>query len=250
MKELLMKRCFACVLPALASLMVACATPPSTELELGESTTADSPLSVRASASTHDALRIASWSVSGAGDARTFVGLDDAAAPIATLSIQPEDVERGARLLVEVDTQATRETLTLTADGVVISGGSARAVALADALYGDLQAFAASGVAHPSDPPMSADGESIGAASEALTYSCGSTIAQGDWVRCGTLFLGETLICITNNTSVLGSAYVDWFGLEFGVRPRSSTCFYRWFWGADVYVQNWSGSGAALTVSH
>ncbi|XYH95456.1 hypothetical protein ACMHYB_47895 [Sorangium sp. So ce1128] len=250
MKELLMKRRLLCVLPALTSLMIACETPSSTELESGESTTADSPLSIRASASTHDALRIASWSVSGTGDARTFVALDDAAAPVATLAIQPEDLERGARLLVEVDTEATRETLTMTADGVVTGGGSARAVALANALYGDLKAFSASGVAHPPEPLTSADGEQIGAASDALTFSCGQTILPGHSVRCGTTFLGETSICIVNNTNAFGVVYVDWFGQYFGVYAHDRTCFYRWFWGADVYVYNESGPGVALTVSH
>ncbi|KYF84420.1 hypothetical protein BE17_02370 [Sorangium cellulosum] len=252
MKELLMKTRLLYVLPALTSLMFACATPPSTELEIEEATTADSPLSVRASASTHDALRIASWSVSGTGDARTFVGLDDAEAPVATLTIQPESVERGTRLLVEVDTEATREALTLTADGVVTGGGSARAVALANALYGDLKAFNASGAARPSESVTSADGEQIGAASDALglTYPCGATIYPGDWVRCGTLFLGETMICITNNTGAHGIAYVDWFKQNFGVYPYDRTCSWRWFWGADVYVNNKSAPGVALTVSH
>ncbi|WP_437304377.1 hypothetical protein [Sorangium sp. So ce388] len=238
------------VLPALTSLMIACATPSSTELEIEESTTADSPLSVRASASTHDSLRIASWSVSGTGDARTFVALDDAEAPVATLTIQPESVARGARLLVEVDTEATRETLTLTADGVVTGGGSARAVALANALYGDLKAFSASGAAQPPEPVTSADGEQIGAASDALTYPCGATILPGDWVRCGTVFVGESKICITNNTDADGVAYVDWLGQHVGVYPRHRTCFAHWFWGVDVYVYNASRPGVALTVSH
>ncbi|HTN89666.1 MAG TPA: hypothetical protein VL242_38575 [Sorangium sp.] len=238
------------VLPALTSLMIACATPSSTELEIEEATTADSPLSVRASASTHEALHIASWSVSGTGDARTFVGLDDAEAPVATLTIQPESLERGARLLVEVDTEAAREALTLTADGAVTGGGSARAVALASALYGDLKAFDASGRAQPPEPVTSADGEQIGAASDALTYPCGATIYRGDWVRCGTVFIGETYICITNNTGSPGIAYVDWFKQDFGVYPYDRTCAWRWFWGADVYVKNNSAPGVALTVSH
>ncbi|WP_438020421.1 hypothetical protein WMF18_15690 [Sorangium sp. So ce315] len=250
MKELLMKTRLIHVLPALTSLIIACAAPSSTELQIDESATAGSPLSVRASASTHEALRIASWSVSGTGDARTFVGLDDAEAPVATLTIQPERHERGARLLVEVDTEATSETLTLTADGAVTGGGSARAVALASALYGDLKAFDASGGARPSDPLTSADGEQIGTATDALTYSCGATINRGDWVRCGTVFLGETSICITNNTGSHGIAYVDWFKQDFGVYPYDRTCAYRWFWGADVYVNNKSAPGVALTVSH
>ncbi|WP_437753584.1 hypothetical protein [Sorangium sp. So ce1389] len=238
------------VLPALTSLMIACATPSSPELEIEEATTADSPLSVRASASTHDALRIASWSVSGTGDARTFVGLDDAEAPVATVTIQPESLERGARLLVEVDTEATREALTLTADGVVTGGGSARAVALANALYGDLKAFDASGAARPSDPLASADGEQIGAASEALTFSCGATIYPGDVVRCGTYFLGETKICIVNNTGALGSAYMNRVEQYFGVYPYNRTCVYQWFWGEPVSVENTSAPGIPLTVSH
>ena len=241
------------VLPALTSLMIACATPSSTELEIEEATTADSPLSVRASASTHEALHIASWSVSGTGDARTFVGLDDAEAPVATLTIQPESLERGARLLVEVDTEATREALTLTADGAVTGGGSARAVALASALYGDLKAFSASGAARPPEPVTSAEGEQIGAASDALTFSCGQTIYPGDVVRCGTVLFGESKICIVNNTNAFGVAYVEWFGWGgqyFGVYPHDRTCFYRWFWGADVYVYNVSDPGVALTVSH
>ncbi|XXY53263.1 hypothetical protein WME91_19220 [Sorangium sp. So ce269] len=238
------------VLPALTSLMIACATPSSTELEIEEATTADSPLSVRASASTHEALRIASWSVSGTGDARTFVGLDDAAAPVATLTIQPESLERGARLLVEVDTEATREALTLTADGAVTGGGSARAVALASALYGDLKAFDASGGARPSEPLTSADGEQIGAASEALTFSCGATIYRGDVVRCGTYFLGETKICIVNKTNTLGSAYMNRVEQYFGVYPYNRTCVYQWFWGEPVSVENTSDPDVPLTVSH
>jgi len=245
-----MKRFLLCVLPALTSLMIACEAPSSTELEGVESTTAGSPASIRASASTHDALRIASWSVSGTGDARTFAALDDAEAPVATLTMQPESLEQGAKLLVEVDMQATRETLTLTADGVVTGGGSARAVALASALYGDLKAFSASEAARPPEPPTSAEGEQIGVASDALTYSCGRTIYPGDSVRCGTLFLGETSICIVNNTGVPGAAYVDWFRQNFGVYAYDRTCFYRWFWGADVYVTNRSAPGVALTVSH
>ncbi|WP_433936498.1 hypothetical protein AB3662_17635 [Sorangium cellulosum] len=238
------------VLPALTSLMIACAAPSSTELQIEEATTADSPLSVRASASTHEALGIASWSVSGTGDARTFVALDDVEAPVATLTIQPESLEQGARLLVEVDTEATSETLTLTADGAVTGGGSARAVALANALYGDLKAFSASGAGQPAEPMTSADGEQLGTASDALTYPCGATIYPGDWVRCGTLFLGETMICITNNTGAHGIAYVDWFKQDFGVYPYDRTCAWRWFWGADVYVNNKSAPGVALTVSH
>lgn len=238
------------VLPALTSLIVACAAPSSTELQIDESTTADSPLSVRASASTHEALRIASWSVSGTGDARTFVGLDDAEAPVATLTMQPESHERGARLLVEVDTQASRESLILTADGAVTGDGSARAVALASALYGDLKAFDASAGARPSDSLTSAGGEQIGTATDALTYSCGATIYPGHWVRCGTVFLGETSICITNNTGAHGVAYIDWFGQNFGIYPYNRTCAWRWFWGADVYVQNVSAPGVPLTVSH
>ncbi|WP_437291121.1 hypothetical protein [Sorangium sp. So ce406] len=238
------------VLPALSSLMIACAAPSSTELQIDESTTADSPLSVRASASTHDALRIASWSVSGTGDARTFVGLDDAEEPVATLTIQPESLERGARLLVEVDTQESRETLTLTADGAVNGDGSARAVALANALYGDLKAFSASGAAQPREPLTSADGEQIGAASDALTFACGTTINTGHDVRCGTDFWGENSICIVNNTGSLGRAFVDYFGRYVGVYPHSQTCFRRWYWGVDVYVYNDSDPGVALTVSH
>ncbi|WP_437985158.1 hypothetical protein [Sorangium sp. So ce117] len=245
-----MKRFLLCVLPALTSLMIACEAPSSTELEGVESTTAGSPTSIRASASTHDALRIASWSVSGTGDARTFAALDDAEAPVATLTIQPENLEEDAKLLVEVDMQATRETLTLTADGVVTSGGSARAVALANALYGDLKAFSASKAARPPEPPTSADGEQIGAASEALTYLCNNTISPGNWVRCGTVFLGESRICITNNTDWFGTAYLDWFKQSVGVYAHDQTCFRRWFWGADVSVYNNSASGVALTVSH
>ncbi|WP_438029912.1 hypothetical protein [Sorangium sp. So ce233] len=250
MKELLMKTRLLYVLPALTSLMIACAAPSSTELEIDESTTADSPLSVRASASTHDALRIASWSVSGTGDARTFVGLDDAEAPVATLTIQPESLERGARLLVEVDTEATSETLTLTADGAVTGGGSARAVALANALYGDLKAFSASGAAQPPEPVTSADGEQIGAASDALIFLCGETIYPGDVARCGTNFLGESKICITNHTGTFGAAYVDWLGRNVGVYPYHRTCFAGWFFGVNVFVYNVSSPGVALTVSH
>ncbi|WP_437785620.1 hypothetical protein [Sorangium sp. So ce1097] len=250
MKELLMKTRLLHVLPALTSLIIACAAPSSTELQIDESTTADSPLSVRASASTHDALRIASWSVSGTGDARTFVGLDDAEEPVATLTMQPESLERGARLLVEVDTQDSREALTLTADGAVTGGGSARAVALASALYGDLKAFDASGGARPSDPLTSAGGEQIGAASEALTFSCGATIYKGDVVRCGTYLLGETKICIVNNTNTLGTAYMNRVEEYFGVYPYNRTCVYQWFWGNPVSVENTSDPDIPLTVSH
>ncbi|WP_433936495.1 hypothetical protein AB3662_17620 [Sorangium cellulosum] len=249
MKELLMKTRLLYVLPALTSLMIACATPSSTELEIEEATTADSPLSVRASASTHEALRIASWSVSGTGDARTFVGLDDAEAPVATLTIQPESVERGARLLVEVDTEATSEALTLTADGVVTGGGSARAVALANALYGDLKEFSASGGAQPPEPVTPAHGEQIGAASDALTYSCGATILPGNRVRCGTVLIGLTRICITNNTGSYGRASMDFVG-EFDIYPYNRSCVDGWFLGFDVYVENKSARGVALTVSH
>ncbi|WP_437304378.1 hypothetical protein [Sorangium sp. So ce388] len=250
LKELLMKTRLLYVLPALTSLMIACATPSSTELEIDGSTTTDSPLSVRASASTHDSLRIVSWSVSGTGDARTFVALDDAEAPVATLTIQPESVEQGARLLVEVDTEATRETLTLTADGAVTGGGSARAVALANALYGDLKAFSASGAAQPPEPATSADGEQIGAASDALIFLCGETIWPGNVVRCGTMWLGETKICIVNDTNALGVAYMNRVEQYFSVYPHDRICVSKWFWGEPVSVQNTSNQGVALTVSH
>ncbi|HTN91347.1 MAG TPA: hypothetical protein VL242_47080, partial [Sorangium sp.] len=135
------------------------------------------------------------------------------------------------------------------ADGAVAGGGSARAVALASALYGDLKAFDASGRAQPPEPVTSADGEQIGAASDALTYSCGATILPWNSVRCGTVFIGVSKICITNNTGSFGRVYADFFG-EFDVYPYSRTCGSGWFLGADIYVENRSASGVALTVSH
>ena len=83
-------------------------------------------------------------------------------------------------------------------------------------------------------PPGEARPEPFGA-----VYGCGSWIGYGDWVLCGTVFLGESTLRIYNPNGFTAYAKVSYVGETAVAIPPGQTFFLvRWFWGQNLWVQN------------
>lgn len=223
---------------------------PSGATSPGEEAWTHSSLSVPASEHTNATLGIASWTVSGAGESRTIEALDSSSTTMATLELLPEYLDDRSQLAASVTVGDAAESVTVSSEGVVEGNASKVAVSLVNAMYADLKRLRVPAAHGSAAEALGDDDGELGVTSQALIYDCGTTIWPGDAVRCGTVFLGESRICITNDGPVHGSAYVSWFNADYGVPPYDQTCFFRWFWGADVYTTNTSQEGVALRVSH
>lgn len=79
------------------------------------------------------------------------------------------------------------------------------------------------------------ESEPLGEAEDALAswYGCGSCVGYDDGVVCGTVFLGETDIWISNISDVDAVVWYSYLYAYLGVPAHSSVHFVRWFWGAD-----------------
>jgi len=196
------------------------------------------PVVVKASAATRETLKIDSWSRVDDATGHRLLALDAAGQVKATLLLQ--DQEDGTLQLAFAGSSVA--PVTLAADGRV-TGEDSDLLALAKALSADLQA----------QPAKSSPG---GVSTQSVS-GCGQNVYPGNYGVCGTTWLGDSRIAITNNTGCWAYIYSqvlntyatginDWIAIP----PFDTVSFVRWFWGNNVLVYNWWGDCGTINVHH
>lgn len=196
------------------------------------------PIAIKASVATREMLNIDRWSTNDSVSGHRLLALDATGYALATLSLR--DLEGGKVQFALADSHTA--AVTLATDGQV-SGDDPKLVKLAKAFYADLQT-------------QNATSRGEGAAPQVVN-ACGQEVLPGDTGVCGTVFLGESLIGVTNNSGCWAYVWSDALnqyatGIDdwIAIAPYGTVSFLRWYWGSNVSVLNWEGDCGTITVHH